>query len=383
LYVLTTEPKILVVNATTNALIREMDLAGVSSGVEVLSDIAFTSDGYLLACNKDSISLPELKGRYFKVYTWDNDSVAPKLLFQTQYQASWSTGVVGETFAVSGPRWKCTFYTPAVTVGTSKQIRIMGLQYEEGVSAIGYKYMMDVTNYTEGLWGKKYKFSTSTTGSDHFYIDSDKLLPTEYQFNWGLADRSALVKKAAFAEKSGYVLLPVASGIQFFRHAKHVFMVSPVCGADSTAVGVAMFDVTDGLNNAKKLTVKYPEMGLGVDFTARDLQRKLKDAGKPWEVAKAFDNSAVIGNFIPAEEIEDVQNIHFRLDLNGKTVQNGHTADMIFPVNELIAHVSRFFTIKIGDILFTGTPAGVGAVKIGDRLEGYIENKKMFDFLVK
>lgn len=263
LYVLTTEPKILVVNASTNALIREMDLAGVSSGVEVLSDIAFTSDGYLLACNKDSISLPELKGRYFKVYTWDNDSVAPKLLFQTQYQASWSTGVVGETFAVSGPRWKCTFYTPAVTVGTSKQIRIMGLQYEEGVSAIGYKYMMDVTNYTEGLWGKKYKFSTSTTGSDHFYIDSDKLLPTEYQFNWGLADRSALVKKAAFAEKSGYVLQPVASGIQFFRHAKHVFMVSPVCGADSTAVGVAMFDVTDGLNNAKKLTVKYPEMGLG------------------------------------------------------------------------------------------------------------------------
>lgn len=127
----------------------------------------------------------------------------------------------------------------------------------------------------------------------------------------------------------------------------------------------------------------YTEVGLGVDFTARDLQRKLKDAGKPWEVAKAFDNSAVIGNFIPADEITDIQNIHFRLDLNGKTVQDGHTADMIFPVNELIAHVSRFFTIKIGDILFTGTPAGVGAVNIGDRLEGYIENKKMFDFQIK
>ena len=135
--------------------------------------------------------------------------------------------------------------------------------------------------------------------------------------------------------------------------------------------------------NPKFASRYYTEIGLGVDFTARDLQRKLKDAGKPWEVAKAFDNSAVIGNFIPAEEIEDVQNIHFRLDLNGETVQNGHTADMIFPVNELIAHVSRFFTIKIGDIFYTGTPAGVGAVKIGDRLEGYIENKKMFDFLVK
>ena len=94
----------------------------------------------------------------------------------------------------------------------------------------------------------------------------------------------------------------------------------------------------------------YTEIGLGVDFTARDLQRKLKDGGKPWEVAKAFDNSAVIGNFIPVDEIADIQDIHFRLDLNGKTVQNGHTADMIFPVNELIAHVSRFFTIKIGEI---------------------------------
>jgi len=127
----------------------------------------------------------------------------------------------------------------------------------------------------------------------------------------------------------------------------------------------------------------YAEIGLGVDFTARDLQRKLKSEGKPWEICKAFDNSAVVGNFIQVSEIEDVQNIQFRLDLNGKTVQNGNSSDMIFPISELIAYVSRFFTIKIGDILFTGTPVGVGKVAIGDRLEGYIFDKKMFDFYIK
>ncbi len=127
----------------------------------------------------------------------------------------------------------------------------------------------------------------------------------------------------------------------------------------------------------------YAEIGLGVDFTARDVQRRLKAEGKPWEICKAFDNSAVIGNFLPVETLGDVQNIKFRLDINGKTVQNGCSADMIFPINELIAYVSRFFTIKIGDLLFTGTPVGVGKVVIGDHLEGYITDKKMFDFYIK
>lgn len=127
----------------------------------------------------------------------------------------------------------------------------------------------------------------------------------------------------------------------------------------------------------------YAEIGLGVDFTARDVQRKLKAEGKPWEISKAFDNSAVIGNFLPVTELGDVQNIRFRLDLNGKNVQNGNSSDMIFPINELVGYVSRFFTIKIGDLLFTGTPVGVGKVAIGDRLEGYIFDKKMFDFYIK
>ncbi len=127
----------------------------------------------------------------------------------------------------------------------------------------------------------------------------------------------------------------------------------------------------------------YSEIGLGVDFTARDIQRRLKAEGKPWEICKAFDNSAVIGSFMPVEEIPDVQDIRFKLDLNGKTVQNGHTADMIFPVNELISYISRYFTLKIGDIIFTGTPVGVGKVSPEDHLEGYIESKKMFDFKIK
>ena len=139
-----------------------------------------------------------------------------------------------------------------------------------------------------------------------------------------------------------------------------------------------------GKNIDAKFSHRYfAEIGLGVDFTARDLQRKLKAGGKPWEISKAFDNSAVIGNFLPVAELGDIQNISFRLDLNGKTVQDGNSSNMIFPINELISYVSRFFTIKIGDILFTGTPEGVGKVAIGDRLEGYIFDKKMFDFYVK
>jgi len=139
-----------------------------------------------------------------------------------------------------------------------------------------------------------------------------------------------------------------------------------------------------GKNIEPKFAHRYfSEIGLGVDFTARDIQRRLKAEGKPWEICKAFDNSAVIGNFLPISDFADIQNIPFHLDLNGNTVQKGNSQDMIFPINELIAYVSRFFTIKIGDILFTGTPVGVGKVAIGDKLEGYISDKKMFDFNIK
>ena len=128
----------------------------------------------------------------------------------------------------------------------------------------------------------------------------------------------------------------------------------------------------------------YGEIGLGIDFTARDLQNRLKEKGLPWEKSKAFDHSAVVcPEFVKIESLPERTAISFRLDINGKTVQEGNSALMIFPIDNIISHVSKYFTLKIGDLIYTGTPAGVGAVKIGDRLEGFLEGKKMFDFLVK
>ncbi|MGE4587631.1 MAG: fumarylacetoacetate hydrolase family protein [Mangrovibacterium sp.] len=128
----------------------------------------------------------------------------------------------------------------------------------------------------------------------------------------------------------------------------------------------------------------YEEIGLGIDFTARDLQNRLIAEGLPWEKAKGFDRSAVIGSsFIPKKELPDPVSIRFELKKNGQTVQHGDSAHMLFPVDELISWVSRYFTLKIGDLIYTGTPAGVGPVAIGDRLEGFLEGRKMFDFPVK
>ncbi len=128
----------------------------------------------------------------------------------------------------------------------------------------------------------------------------------------------------------------------------------------------------------------YDEIGLGIDFTARDLQNKLKEKGLPWEKAKAFDRSAVISSgFLAKNELPDLNSIKFQLKKNGQLVQNGDSAYMLFPIDELISQVSKYFTLKIGDLIYTGTPAGVGPVAIGDRLEGFLEGKKMFDFEVK
>jgi 2-keto-4-pentenoate hydratase/2-oxohepta-3-ene-1,7-dioic acid hydratase in catechol pathway len=127
----------------------------------------------------------------------------------------------------------------------------------------------------------------------------------------------------------------------------------------------------------------YDEIGLGIDFTARDLQRKCQENGKPWEMAKAFDGSAPISDFYDKNLFADINNLPFSLLLNGIQVQNGNTKDMIFNFNVLIAYVSKFVTLKIGDLIFTGTPVGVGPVKINDHLEGYIEDKKLLDFYVK
>ena len=139
-----------------------------------------------------------------------------------------------------------------------------------------------------------------------------------------------------------------------------------------------------GKNIAEKFAHRYyDEITVGIDFTARDLQRKQKELGLPWEIAKGFDNSAPVGEFISIKKIPDINNINFRLDINGKTVQQGNSCDLIYSFDKIIAYISRFFTLKIGDLVFTGTPAGIGGVSINDRLEGYIENKKLLDFKIK
>lgn len=127
----------------------------------------------------------------------------------------------------------------------------------------------------------------------------------------------------------------------------------------------------------------YDEISVGIDFTARDLQEKLKAKGLPWEKAKAFDGSAVIGDFLPKSQFVSLKNITFELTNNNITVQKGNTSLMLWDIDELISYVSQFFTLKIGDIIFTGTPAGVAAVKPDDVLEGFLEGQKLFRIQIK
>ena len=127
----------------------------------------------------------------------------------------------------------------------------------------------------------------------------------------------------------------------------------------------------------------YDEIGLGIDFTARDLQSKLKEKGLPWEKAKAFDGAAVIGNFLPKSDFKDIDNINFRLEKNDKVQQTGNTSLMFWKIDTLIEYISKYFTLKIGDIIFTGTPSGVAKVNSNDILKGFIEEKELFSIKVK
>ena len=127
----------------------------------------------------------------------------------------------------------------------------------------------------------------------------------------------------------------------------------------------------------------YDEISVGIDFTARDVQQKLKDKGLPWEKAKAFDGSAVIGDFLSKKLFTSLENINFELAKNGAIVQQGNTSQMLWKVDEIISYVSQFFTLKIGDIIFSGTPQGVAAVQPNDVLEGFLEQHKLFSIKVK
>lgn len=134
----------------------------------------------------------------------------------------------------------------------------------------------------------------------------------------------------------------------------------------------------------KKFSNKYyNQISLGIDFTARDLQEKLKKSGQPWEKAKSFDNSAVVGDWIDVNNFQDINDINFCLKLNNEIVQSSNSSNMIWKIDDLVTEVSNYFTLKIGDILFTGTPEGVGKVSIGDVLEGFLEEKKVFSIKIK
>jgi acylpyruvate hydrolase len=139
-----------------------------------------------------------------------------------------------------------------------------------------------------------------------------------------------------------------------------------------------------GKNIDPKFAAKYyDEIGIGIDFTARDLQAKCKEKGLPWEKAKAFDGSAPTGKFVDKKKFADLNNLNFNLKINGKTVQVGNTKDLLFTFDAVVAYVSTFITLKTGDLIYTGTPEGVGPVKIGDQLEASIENETLLSFEIK
>ncbi len=139
-----------------------------------------------------------------------------------------------------------------------------------------------------------------------------------------------------------------------------------------------------GKNIAPRFAHRYYDaVTVGVDITARDLQERFRREGLPWELCKGFDGSAVLGEFVPVERFSHIQNIHFNLDIDGHTVQRGHTVDMLFGVDELVSYVSQFFMLKTGDLLFTGTPVGVGPLQIGQHVEGFLEGERVLAFNVR
>lgn len=127
----------------------------------------------------------------------------------------------------------------------------------------------------------------------------------------------------------------------------------------------------------------YDAVTVGIDFTARDVQQQLREKGLPWDLSKSFDGAAAIGEWVSKDKFLDVQALRFHLDINGQTVQEGCTADMVFGIDEIVAYISQYFTLKTGDVIFTGTPAGVGPVHIDEHLEGYVEERKVLEFNCK
>ena len=127
----------------------------------------------------------------------------------------------------------------------------------------------------------------------------------------------------------------------------------------------------------------YDQVTVGIDFTARDIQNRAREKGNPWLLSKGFDGASAIGSFVSTDKFQDLHDLHFHLDVDGHTVQQGYTGDMLFKIDEIVAYVSKFMTLKMGDLIFTGTPVGVGPVAIDQHLEGYLEDEKLLDFYVR
>lgn len=167
--------------------------------------------------------------------------------------------------------------------------------------------------------------------------------------------------------------------------SKHPFVIPPFSNDIHHEVEILVKINKVGKHIDKKFApTYYEEIGLGIDFTARDLQSQLKEKGLPWEKAKSFDGAAVVSTkWLPVTGFNSVDDISFRLDCNGKTAQQGSTSQMLWKIDEIISYVSQYFTLKIGDIIFTGTPAGVARVQENDKLKGYIGEQEMFSVNVK
>ena len=260
LYVLTTEPKILIVSATTFQKTGEMNLTGISGGIETLSDINFTSNGHLLGCNKEVVANPETGDKYFKVYSWETDGSAPVVYFQTQLQGNMPSAVVGEAFTVTGAFWNSKVYASAVNTADNS-LKIIGYQVEDSV-IVSSKYMT-TPSLTGNASDDQLNFTISPDSTAYIIVDRSSTLPAEYSFDWNAADDSPVSLKSSFEEKSGYVLQNTATGNFYFRNAKHLYMAAPNCNADGSSVGVVLFDITEGINKAKKVSEFLPNNGLG------------------------------------------------------------------------------------------------------------------------
>jgi 2-keto-4-pentenoate hydratase/2-oxohepta-3-ene-1,7-dioic acid hydratase in catechol pathway len=200
----------------------------------------------------------------------------------------------------------------------------------------------------------------------------------------------------------------ICIGLNYRKHAlemKKPFPVEPVVflKPDSTIVKnnkpFFLPDFSDEIHYEVEVVVKISKLGkgisaefahryfdevtLGIDITARDLQNRLAKAGYPWEISKCFDGAAPLGKFVPVKSIKDINDVNFRLEINGNKVQESSSSDMIFSISEIIAYVSKFFTLKTGDLIFTGTPSGVGPLHKNDNLVAYLDNKPLLDFMIK